>query len=338
MIDRQSFIDSLDLWRNLILSSTEELNAIYLKSEQNNPWFIRQFLEESVAAIGQQFLDPQKCEDWLRAYPEVGRDKCVGLIMAGNVPLVGFHDLFCVLAAGHRAAIKLSDKDPFLLPFLIAKWVEVRPEVKNAITYVDKLDQIDSVIATGSNNSGRYFEYYFRLYPHVFRHNRNGVAVLNGNESLADIKSFAKDIFMYFGLGCRNVSKMYVPEGYDFQNWNEAIADWSFMSDHNKYRNNLDYNFAIYLVNSVPHMNLGHLILKEDESITSRIGCLHYSFYKDFAEVEQQLESRRKEIQCVVSAEKISNWDHISFGKTQSPGLDQYADAVDTMAFLTSLN
>jgi len=338
MMDRSSFINSLPSLKQKLQSAPAELENIYLKSEQHNPWFIRPFLEASLDAILQQFIDPDKCQTWLSAYPEINSStKRVGLIMAGNIPLVGFHDLFCVLAADHRAVIKLSDKDQYLLPFITDQWIEVLPELKESISYVDRLDKIDTVIATGSNNSGRYFEYYFKQYPHLFRQNRNGIAFLTGNESIEDLKKLGSDIFMFFGLGCRNVSKIYVPEGYDFSQWDEAMADWKFMSDHNKYRNNLDYNYAIYLINQVPHINLGHLILKEDEAIASRIGCLHYSFYADVAKVEEEFDNRRNEIQCVVSAAKFSGWDHVPFSETQFPALNQYADGVDTLHFLSTL-
>jgi len=338
-MERNSFLNSLNNLKEVILRSQTDLEEVYLKSEQANPWFIRRFLEASMDAILQQFIDSDKCKEWLQAYPENNsQPRRVGLIMAGNIPLVGFHDLFCVLAAGHKAVIKLSDKDPWLLPFITDQWRRVYPELEDHITYVERLDKIDTVIATGSNNSGRYFEYYFRNYPHVFRQNRNGVAFLTGKESMMDLKNLAKDIFMFFGLGCRNVSKIYVPAGYDFSQWQEVIAEWSFLGDHNKYRNNLDYNYAIYLINSVPHMNLGHLILKEDDAIVSRIGCLHYSYYDDLSTVENELDKRRGEIQCVVSASPLALWEHVAFGETQNPGLDQYADGVDTMQFLTNLD
>jgi len=337
--DRTAFIQSLDELKQELRASAVELDDIYERSEQVNPWFIKSFQKASIEAILDQFIDSGKCKIWLNEYPnQTISPKRVGLIMAGNIPLVGFHDLFCTLAAGHRAMIKLSDKDPYLLPFILEQWQKVFPHISERITYVAKLDEIDSVIATGSNNSGRYFEYYFRQYPHVFRQNRNGVAVLNGNESMSDLKKLAEDIFMFFGLGCRNVSKIYVPRGYDFSNWDEVIADWKFMGDHNKYRNNLDYNYAIYLINQVPHIHLGHLILKEDEAITSRIGCLNYTFYDDAKQVEEEINHHRNEIQCVVSENKIPAWDHIRFGETQHPSLGQYADGVDTMQFLTTLN
>jgi len=338
-MERNSFLNSLNNLKEVILRSQTDLEEVYLKSEQANPWFIRRFLEASMDAILQPFIDSDKCKKWFQAYPENNsQPRRVGLIMAGNIPLVGFHDLFCVLAAGHKAVIKLSDKDPWLLPFITDQWRRVYPELEDHITYVERLDKIDTVIATGSNNSGRYFEYYFRNYPHVFRQNRNGVAFLTGKESMMDLKNLAKDIFMFFGLGCRNVSKIYVPAGYDFSRWQEVIAEWSFLGDHNKYRNNLDYNYAIYLINSVPHINLGHLILKEDDAIVSRIGCLHYSYYDDLSTVENELDKRRGEIQCVVSASSLASWEHVPFGETQNPALDQYADGVDTMQFLTTLD
>ena len=339
LMERKSFLDSLDKLKREILSSSAELELIYAQSERNNPWFVQQYLDASMQAILQQFIDPDKSRTWLEAYEEKNsKSNRVGLIMAGNIPLVGFHDLFCVIAAGHKAVIKLSDKDPFLLPFITDLWGKVWPEVKDSIYYVDKLDKIDSVIATGSNNSKRYFEYYFRQYPHVFRQNRNGIAILTGKESMDDLKDLAKDISMFFGLGCRNVSKIYVPDGYDFSTWQEAVADWSWMADHSKYRHNLDYNLAIYLINQVPHINLGSLILKEDDAITSRIGCLHYSFYNDISKVSNEIEERRADIQCVVSQSPVTGWDHINFGETQFPALNQYADGVDTMEFLTALN
>ena len=154
---------------------------------------------------------------------------------------------------------------------------------------------------------------------------------------MEDLRQLGKDIFLFFGLGCRNVSKIYVPEGYDFSGWEEAIAEWKYLGDHNKYRNNLDYNFAIYIINSVPHMNLGHLILKEDDAIASRIGCVHYSYYEDLNSLADQLQTKKEEIQCIVSKDQVEGWDHVRFGESQRPHLDQYADGVDTMQFLTSL-
>ena len=244
---------------------------------------------------------------------------------------------FCVLASGHQAIIKLSEKDSHLIRFVTEKWIEILPELASHLSFVDKLEDYDAVIATGSNNSSRYFEYYFRNHPHILRKNRNGVAVLTGSETPEELEKLSDDIFLYFGLGCRNVSRLYVPEDYDFANWHTAIEKWKYLKEHNKYRNNLDYNYAIYMINRVPHINLEHLILKQDDLIASRIGCVHYSFYKDQSDLHEQLSSRKDEIQCLVSLDPVAGWQHVKPGQSQYPSLQQYADGVDTMEFLQSL-
>jgi hypothetical protein len=223
------------------------------------------------------------------------------------------------------------------LPWITGRWIKICPELADAITYTERLEGFDAAIATGSNNSARYFDYYFRDYPHILRQNRNGVAVLTGEETIDDLKELANDIFLFFGMGCRNVSKIFVPRGYDFSAWDEAMADWKYLEDHNKYKNNLEYNYAIYLINSIPHINIGQLIIKEDEAIASRIGCLHYSFYDEMSSVERTLDGQRQEIQCVISKSPIAGWELVGFGESQHPRLDQYADGVDTMQFLTTI-
>lgn len=338
MMDRQSFIASLPELKKSLHPETEGWNEALAKAQAANPWFIPAFMKEALEAIRTSFLDAILCDTWLASYPQGNSSgKNIGLVMAGNIPLVGFHDLFSVLASGHTAMVKLSDKDAYLLPYVTQLWSSILPALASRIRYVDKLEHMDAVIATGSNNSLRYFEYYFNKYPHLFRQNRNGVAILHGNESPEALRLLASDLFLYFGLGCRNVSKIYVPEGYDFSAWHEAIEPWAFVGNHNKYKNNLDYNFAIYLINNVPHIHLEHLILKQDDAIASRIGCLHYSFYTDQEQVVLDLQKRKEEIQCVVSGSPIEGWEHIRFGESQRPALDQYADGVDTMTFLTQL-
>ena len=338
MMDRNSFLFSLPVMQEWLTSGTLEMDTILQKAYAANSWFIPEFTKDAIDAIANEFMDDNACAEWMASYPKnANTGKTVAVIMAGNLPLVGFHDLLCILASGHTAQIKLSDKDPYLLPWLTDQWVKVDPDLSSRITYTGKLEGFDAVIATGSNNSARYFDYYFKSYPHVLRQNRNGVAVLTGDESMEDLHRLATDIFLFFGLGCRNVSKVYVPEGYDFSGWEEAMADWKYLGDHNKYRNNLDYNFAIYIINSVQHINLGHLILKEDDAIASRIGCVHYSYYSDADSLAQTLQARKEEIQCVISKEPFIGWEHIMFGQSQHPRLNQYADGVDTMQFLTSL-
>ena len=337
MADQQKLLKSLGPLKEALQQSGKK-EEVFIKAERTNPWFTLEFINASLQSILDEFIDPAKCAAWLGRYKTNPPDpKRVGLIMAGNIPLVGFHDLFCVLCSGHKAVIKLSDKDPYLLPFILEEWSKLLPEISDSVRIVEKLDGIDAVIATGSNNSARYFEYYFKKYPHVFRRNRNGVAILDGNETKQDLQKLGNDIFMYFGLGCRNVSKIFVPGGYSFENWPESLKSFEDLGHHNKYRNNLDYNYTIYLINNVPHINLGHLILKEDDAIASRIGCLHFSYYNSQEEVDAQLNEHRGEIQCIVSNEPKEGWEWIPFGFTQQPKLDQYADGVDTMEFLSQL-
>ena len=317
---------------------SDELNAAIQKANELNAWFIPEFTQHAIAAIAAEFLDRRKFESWISSYPvHSGHPKDIAIIMAGNVPLVGFHDLLAVLSSGHNAVIKLSEKDSYLTKFITDEWQKYYPALASRITYVEQLKGYDAVIATGSNNSARYFEYYFRNKPHILRRNRNGIAILDGKESLSTLKALAKDIFLYFGLGCRNVSKLFVPEDYDFTIWEEATADWVYLSDHNKYRHNLDYNYAMYIINQVPHVNLGHLVFKEDDAIASRIGCVYFSSYPDVETLLSVLNIRREEIQCVVSSEPFRGWEHVNPGMTQYPALSQYADGVDTMAFLTTL-
>lgn len=338
MTDRAAFLHSLQPLKEILLSNSEALEAQIERAYIANPWFIPAFTRRSIIAIAEEFLDEQKCSRWMSSYPPAsGGQKRIAVIMAGNLPLVGFHDLICILASGYSAVIKLSDRDATLLPWITDQWITIYPELASRITYTERFEGYDAVIATGSNNSGRYFEYYFRSYPHILRQNRNGVAVLTGHETMDDLRRLAEDVFLYFGFGCRNVSKIFVSQGYDFNLWNEATAAWKHLEDHNKYKNNLEYNFAIFIINSIPHINLGHLILKEDDAIASRIGCLHYSYYTDRESLLNILATKREEIQCVISLDPIDGWEHICLGDSQRPRLDQYADGVDTMQFLASL-
>lgn len=338
MTDHAAFLHSLKPLKELLLSDSEALEAQIERAYIANPWFIPAFTKRSIIAIAEEFLDERKCSEWMFSYPvTTGGQKRIAVIMAGNLPLVGFHDLFCILASGHSAVIKLSDRDATLLPWITEQWIRIYPELASRITYTERFEGYDAVIATGSNNSGRYFEYYFRSYPHILRQNRNGVGVLTGHETMDDLRKLAEDIFLYFGFGCRNVSKIFVPQDYNFTMWDEATAAWKYLEDHNKYKNNLEYNFAIFIINSIPHTNLGHLILKEDDAIASRIGCLHYSYYTGKESLGNILDTKREEIQCVISQDPIDGWEHVHFGDSQRPRLDQYADGVDTMRFLASL-
>lgn len=337
-MSRASFLKSLTPLQQYLKSDDAEIEGAIEKGYAQNPWFFPDFTRLAITAIADEFLDVKKCELWLDSYPPSKQPgKIIAIIMAGNVPVVGFHDLFCVLASGHHALIKVSDKDSVLPKFIVDKWIEFYPDLSSRIKFTEKLEGFDAVIATGSNNSSRYFEYYFKSYPHILRKNRNGVAVVTGTETAEELNQLGKDIFLYYGLGCRNVSKMYVPVGYDFTHMEMAFERWNFLADHNKYRNNLDYNYAIYIINNVRHINLGHLILKEDDAIASRIGCVHYEYYNNEKSLKENLELKRNEIQCLVCKDKLDGWECVSPGGTQYPSLDQYADGVDTMLFLSSL-
>ncbi|MGB5463415.1 MAG: acyl-CoA reductase, partial [Aureibaculum sp.] len=261
--------------------------------------------------------------------------KTIAVIMAGNIPLVGFHDFLSVLLSGNKVLVKQSSNDKHFLP-LIAKYLEyIAPEFKGSIQFTeDKLTGFHATIATGSNNTARYFEYYFGKYPNIIRKNRNSVAVLTGNETKDELLGLAEDMLRYFGLGCRSVSKIYVPKNYDFDQLFKAIYPYGDIIHYKKYQNNYDYNKAVYLMSEFKLVENGFLMLKEDASYTSPIATVFYEFYNNLDHINQRLQNDAEMIQCVVS-NAIEN--AVDFGKTQEPGLSDYADGVDTLAFLSNL-
>jgi hypothetical protein len=265
--------------------------------------------------------------------------KTIAIIMAGNIPLVGLHDLICVLLCDHHAVIKLSSDDKILPKFIVAALMQIEPEFTDKIKILNDDEKLsnnfDAVIATGSNNSNRYFDYYFSKYPNILRKNRNSVAVLTGHETDEEMKLLAKDIFTYFGLGCRNVSKLYLPKGFDMALFFENTHDYDEYLKHNKYGNNLMYHKSIWLLNQDDFLENGLINLKEDKAMASPLASLFYEYYDSLDEVKAILEARKDEIQCVVS--KIDLGVNIPFGKTQQPKLWDYADNVDTIEFLLSL-
>ncbi len=319
----------------------ESLDLAIQQSYAENSWFTEENIRSALKAIALEFLDKEKLEAWAAQYPVKDIDfpeKTIGLVMAGNIPLVGFHDWLCVFVAGHRARIKLSDKDKRLLPLLIKKMGEWQFEslaYTEFLSETDKLGAFDAVIATGSNNTARYFEQYFGKYPHIIRRNRNAIAVLNGLETPEDMMALGKDIFSYFGLGCRNVSKLYVPHGYHFDALLETLHEYRELANHNKYKNNFDYNFTLYILNQTPHLNNGCLLLREDTSLQARIASAHYEYYDDLLELDELLADKSDEIQCVVGNIKLRDYKVLPFGKSQEPTLHDYPDGVDVMQFLT---
>jgi len=266
----------------------------------------------------------------------INEPKLVAIIMAGNIPLVGFHDFLSVLISGHRALVKQSSNDKYLLPYL-AKYLEfVEPEFKGIISFTeDKLENFDAVIATGSNNTARYFEYYFKHKPSIIRNNRNSIAVLNGKETLEDIQALSEDIFRYYGLGCRNVSKLFVPKGYNFDLFFQGMYHWHPIIEKTKYANNYDYNKAVYLMSEFDMLENGFLMIKEDASAVSPIATVFYEYYDNPEKLKLKLSQEKDAIQCIVSKGFIEN--EIAFGHTQKPQLWDYADDVDSIEFLLAI-
>ncbi len=321
----------------VFMSSPEaELQDLITRAGQYNAWFTPESTAKAIASIA-GMLNRKDLEKWLASGRENEKMLSVGLILAGNIPLVGFHDILCVLASGHKALIKLSSQDQKLIPYLLGKLVEFEPAFAEQIEHIDRLKNFNAVIATGSNNTSRYFEYYFSSVPHIIRKNRNSIAILSGQESPQDLKALGNDIFDYFGLGCRNVSKIYVPKGYDFGVFFESIEKFKYVGDHHKYNNNYDYNKSIFLVNLDKHLDNGFLLLKEDSRLASPLAVLYYEQYEDLKQLEHDLEQKSEQIQCIVSNLK-SDLRVFPFGESQHPGLWDYADNIDTMTFLQSLS
>ena len=305
-------------------------------SQSHNGWFTPEQVCFSVQSWANA-LTEENLNKWLSNYnlQEV-KPKTVGLILAGNIPLVGFHDFLSVLISGHNVLVKTSSNDQHLIKFLAKYLITVNPEIESHITFTDgKLENFDAVIATGSNNTARYFEFYFKDKPSIIRKNRNSVAVLTGNETKEELINLGEDIFRYFGLGCRNVSKLFVPNGYDFKNFFEAIYEYKDVIYYEKYSNNYDYNKAVFLMSNFKLLDNEFLTLKEDSSFASPISSVFYEYYDDIEVLQSQLKNDAEQIQCIVSKNSIEN--SIPFGKTQKPELWDYADNVDTIAFLLSI-
>lgn len=306
------------------------LEDVKSKALSANPWFIPQFIDHAMRGITEGFLTEEALQSLIDRYElkDQPREQLrVGIVMAGNIPLVGFHDLLCVFMAGHVAVMKLSSKDEVLMTFIVNRMIELDPSAGNLLVISERLTGCDAYIATGSNNSSRYFEYYFGKFPHIIRRNRTSVAVVKGNETTGDLSGLSDDVHLYFGLGCRNVSKLYVPREYDFVPMLNAFKKYSFLSDQNKYHNNYDYNLAIHLLNHRYYMSNETILLVEDEAIFSPVAQLNYEYFDDEVKLGAMLQQLH-DVQCVVGD------GYIKFGAAQRPGIFDFADGVDTMAFL----
>lgn len=311
----------------------KELDRLATEVYFYNNWFTEENVRKSFGAIG-AMLEEKKLTEWLLRYPPiVGEKKTIAIIMAGNIPMVGFHDLLCVLLSGHRACVKLSSNDNLLLPAVMNVLEELNPELKKRVDFISgKMTRFDAVIATGSNNSSRYFDYYFGRYPHIIRRNRNSVAVITRDTSTEELKNIGEDIFSYFGLGCRNVSKVYLEEGVDLNRLIESVFSYKEVINNNKYANNYDYNRTLYILNKVPFLENGFMIFKEDQTLSSPVGVLFYEYFSSEEELSHRLESQSDLIQCVVGK------NYLPFGKSQYPNPWDYADGRDTMQFLRAFD
>ncbi|WP_366182486.1 acyl-CoA reductase [Flavobacterium ovatum] len=302
-------------------------------TQSHNGWYTPEHVYFALQSWAEA-LTKENLDTWLNSYDFTDvTPKKVALILAGNIPLVGFHDFLSVLISGHEALIKLSSNDQHLLPFLAKYLIHIEPELASKITFTEgRLENFDTVIATGSNNTARYFEYYFKDKPSIIRKSRNSVAVLNGKETKEQLEALGEDIFRYFGLGCRNVSKLFVPKGYVFDPFFEGMFKYQDVVHYEKYANNYDYNKAVFLMSNFKLLDNGFLTIKEDKSHASPISSVFYEFYETLADLEKKLETEEENIQCIVSNNLIKN--SIPFGQTQQPKLWDYADNIDTISFL----
>jgi hypothetical protein len=329
---KQAFIN-LGNWIKYM--SEEDVSEWANLAKSFNNWFTRDNVKLALEGIV-QLLNKDNLAKWLSNYDFRSiPSKKVGVVMAGNIPMVGFHDMMVVLMSGHSLYAKLSSQDE-LMRKLGEVLLEIEPEFKPQLNFADKLNNMDAVIATGSDNTAKYFKQYFAHIPHIIRQNRNSVGVLTGQESEEELGQLGKDILQYFGLGCRNISKIYVPQNYSFDKFFQSIEYLRPVIDHHKFINNYDYNKSIFLINKVPHFDNGFLLLQENKSLCSPISVLHYEFYENENHLLGDLEKMKEKIQVIASSKDLL-LGSVKFGFTQKPDVWDYADGVDTMKFLLGI-
>jgi hypothetical protein len=319
---------------DFVLKNPVSLQEIVNKTFIYNTWFTIDNINQALQNIAIEFLNKEKLENWISGYGSkitIHDTKTIAIVAAGNIPMVAFHDILCVLISGNKLQLKLSEKDQYLLPFLLEQLIVIEPDFKELISIQFKLEKFDAIIATGSNNTAKHFAYYFGKYKNIIRRNRNSVAILTGEETKEDIENLGHDIFDYFGLGCRNVSKIFVPENYDLYSLKDSLSKHIGVNQHNQYMNNLDYQRTLYLMNQTPLIDIDFINIVENESLHSPISCLHVERYKTLEDVKKIIAEQSENIQCVVGK------DYLEFGKSQQPGLSDYADNVDTMEFILNL-
>ncbi|MCO5230264.1 MAG: acyl-CoA reductase [Chitinophagales bacterium] len=329
-------VDSLIKLGQYIAEDTEKLQQAIRLAGLKNHWFTQEYCYKALHAITSQMLEEDKIKSWIKKYDfSQVKPKNIGVIAAGNIPLVSFHDILCVLISGHNLHLKTSEKDNILTQHLLTQLITIQPEWSSLITIDERWKEIDGVIATGSNNSGRYFEYYFGQKPNIIRKNRHSVAVLRGDENKDELYQLGKDVFEYFGLGCRNISLLWLPKGYRFEDLLDAWHPFSNLMLLNSYKNNLDYQRTIYLMNGTPIVDCDFVNMVDNLSISSPISCVNLAYYEDEAEIAKWLIEHDEQIQCVVNFENFER--NVNFGASQSPDLDEYADGIDTLQFLIEI-
>ncbi len=329
-------INFLQKWSNMLDPTNEDFKVIIQQAKHKNQWFTEENQLKAINAIKFNFLHKDKLNQWLSKYQMKDLsnfDKSVGLVLAGNIPLVGFHDVLATFICGHQSKIKLSSKDETLYKYIFKVAEQILPNIDKYFNVIDRLQDFDAVIATGSNNSSRYFEYYFGKYPNIIRRNRSSVAILDGTETSEEIIALGKDIFDYFGLGCRNVSKLFVPENYDFPALLTELEAYRNVVNHHKYKNNFDYQLSLLLLNKTPHYASDFLSLVPNKNFSSALSTLNYETYKATEDWQNALIDNAKQIQCVVGKDESL----MDFGTTQEPQLWDYADNIDTINFLNNI-
>jgi hypothetical protein len=306
------------------------LNEAKLEAYRQNAWFLPEFIDQAILQIREQFLQQTALEAWTAGYPSISNEATnlkVGIVMAGNIPLVGFHDLLSTLIAGHTAIVKWSSKDQVLMDFIIKSLIHIDPKFEAQILVQEQLKNCDAYIATGGNTAGNYFEYYFGKFPHIIRKNKTSIAILDGSETLSELAALADDCMLYYGMGCRNVTQIWVPEGYDFIPFLNALKKYNYLLDQHKYKHNYDYQLALLMMGKKLYMDSGGVLMSENPSPFAAISQIHYQQYKLGAMPKLNMD----EIQCVVGKNQLP------FGSLQKPLLAQYADGVDSLAFLSGL-
>jgi len=309
----------------------------YSLIKAKNAWFTKENIDLALSSISKSMLNEANLKGWLSDYSISNKEKAVAVILAGNIPAVGFHDVLCILAVGYKAQIKVSSKDPILIPLLLNELVEIEPQFKKHIEIVDSLKSFDAVIATGSNNTSIYFNHYFEKYPHIIRRNRKSLGIIYKDSTKEDIRNMSIDIFQYFGLGCRNVSKVFIERGVELEALMEVWHENKELVLHSKYKNNFDYNYTIMLLNQDDFLMNGALLMKRDSSIHSRIATLHFEEFDNIEDIRFEISKDFENIQCIVSQKEIDGFDVVEPGHAQNPSLTQYADHIDTVQFLIDL-